>query len=66
MLCSARRVPSPLARGCARLLRAATNVRRALLRLILATAGCAAPVEEPPAGGIDAFAAQVLPDYVRG
>jgi hypothetical protein len=75
----ARRVPSPLARGCARLLRALLNLRRGLLRVILATAGCVAPVEEPPASlhgplgsapglicGIDAFAAQVLPDYVRG
>lgn len=66
MLLPARRVPSPLARGCARLVRAMLNLRRALLRVILATAGCAAPVEEPPARGIDAFAAQVLPDYVRG
>jgi hypothetical protein len=51
------------------LLRALLNLRRGLLRVILATAGCAAPVDEPQAlsaSGIDAFAAQVLPDYVRG
>lgn len=59
------RLPSPLARGCARLLRAGLNLRRGLLRLILATAGCTAPVDEPPARGVDAFAGQVLPDYVR-
>jgi hypothetical protein len=46
-------------------MRAATNLRRALLRLVLATAGCTAPVDEPPARGVDAFAGQVLPDYVR-
>jgi hypothetical protein len=59
------RVPSPLARGCARVVRAALNLRRGLLRLILATAGCTAPVDEIPARGVDAFAGQVLPDYVR-
>jgi hypothetical protein len=41
------------------------NLRRGLLRIILATAGCTAPVDEPPARGVDAFAGQVLPDYVR-
>jgi hypothetical protein len=59
------RLPSPLARGCTQFLRAASSLRRGLLRIILATAGCTAPVDEPPARGVDAFAAQVSPDYVR-
>lgn len=59
------RLPSPLARKCTRVLRAALNLRRGLLRVILATAGCTAPADEPPPRGVDAFAAPVLPDYVR-
>lgn len=66
MRSSHRRVPSPLARACTRLLRAMLNLRRGLLRVILGTVGCVAPVEDPPARGIDAFAGVVLPDYVRG
>jgi hypothetical protein len=59
------RLPSPLARKCTRAVRAALNLRRGLLRVVLATAGCTAPIDEPPARGVDAFAGQVLPDYVR-